>query len=330
MKRIAKALASLALLLSLGVPAARADLYCPQPIVEVGTVRTGAVLTRQFVLHNRGASSVEITGMIPSCGCLAPQLDKRRLGPNEQVGVVLEVATLGLAEGPQSWRVRLCYRDEGAGGELSLALCGNVITEVQVQPAALVIHADTGVAHSVTLTDRRPQPLTITAVDTTTSGLRPRLGEVQRSPAGHWTQSVSLDVQPDCPEGRQDGLLHIRTSDPVYGDLRVPVTLIKRSRQHVSALPAEIKVAGTYAEPLPSQRVLLSAAEDQEVVVERIDTNHPALKCQWARGPGPMTTVKIQFDHVPLTAGLHQAAIQVHLLKPRAETLTIPVSWDLK
>jgi len=327
MKRIA---AFLTLLLGLGVPPARADLYCPKPVVEVGTVRTGAVLTQSFDIQNRGTSPIDITKVLPSCGCLAPQFDKRRLEPAENGSVVLEVNTLGLAEGLQSWRVRLRYQDGTSAGELSLALCGNVISEVQVQPTSLVIYTDTAVAHQVTLTDRRPQPLAITAVDTTLPGLRPRLGEVQHNAAGHWTRTVYLDVDTDCPEGRHDALLHIRTSDPLYRDLRVPVTIVKRSRQQVSALPAEIHLAGQHTEPLPSQRVLLSAAEDEEVVVERIETDDPALKCQWAQGPGPLTTVKIQLDHTRLTAGVHQAAVQIHLLKPRAETLTIPVSWNLK
>jgi hypothetical protein len=330
MPRTATILLCLGFLLSWGTSEARADLFCPRPVVEAGTVRTGTALTQDYALQNRGTAPVEITGVFPSCGCLAPRIDRRRLEPGEQTGVVLEVATLGLAEGVQSWRVRLVYQDGGAGGELSLVLCGRVLTEVQVQPAALVIHADAPGEHRVTLTDRRPQPLAVTSVDATVPGLHPCLGEARRNEAGHWTRAISLDVQADCPEGKHDGLLHIRTSDPTYPDLRVPVTVVKRSPQHVSALPSEVRLTGRPGQPLPSQRLLLSAAGEQEVLVERIESDHPALKCQWAQGPGPLATVKIQFDHARLTAGSHQTVVKVHLLKPRPETLTIPVSCDLR
>src|SRR5262245_56838396 len=52
---------------------ARADLLCPQPVVDVGEVRAGAPLTRRFDFRNAGALAVEITDAVPSCGCLRPE-----------------------------------------------------------------------------------------------------------------------------------------------------------------------------------------------------------------------------------------------------------------
>src|SRR5579864_140328 len=60
-----------------------AELECPQPVVDKGEVRSGLSLSHRFTFCNRGPEAVEITDVRPSCGCLAPKLEKRNFQASE-------------------------------------------------------------------------------------------------------------------------------------------------------------------------------------------------------------------------------------------------------
>ena len=199
-----------------------------------------------------------------------------------------------------------------------------------MEPASLMLNTDSALSCEMTLIDRRPKPLSITAVETKAPQLRTRIGEARRNPAGHWVRTISLEVLADYPEGRHEEELHLFTTDPDYRELRMPVTVVKRSRQSVTCTPAAVNLTGMGPQPLPARIVLLSAAENQEVVVERIEADDPAISCQWAKGPGSRITLKVRVERAKIGPGGLQSAVHVHLAKPSSQTVTIPVSCTLR
>jgi hypothetical protein len=313
---------SLALLAG-SAAAARADLTCEEAQVTLGEVKAGRPLSHRFTFVNRSTETVEITRVQPSCGCLKPRLAERRLRPGESGVLVLEVNTLTSPSGPNAWRVQLFYTCGGRACDLTLALRATVLTEITLQPAALVLQTETSVSSSVTLTDGRATPLTATGVRTSAPLLRAVLQEDRLDTAGHKVVGVRLDVEPGFPEGRHDETLQIFTSDPEYPELRVPVTVVKHSRASVSATPAEVALRAE-GRALPARIVLLRGPEGQEVAVEKVESDNSAVHCTWAKGPGEMATLRVQVDRAAVTAdGLH-ATLRVRLAKPATE-LTVPV-----
>src|SRR5919198_3882141 len=125
-----------------GAPAARADLFCPRPVVELGEVRSGVPLAQRFTVVNRGREVVEVTDVRPSCGCLAPRLEPRRLRPREEGLLLLEINTLTQPEGPHAWRIAVRYRGAGQEGELALFVYARVVAEVSLHPPMLVLYTD--------------------------------------------------------------------------------------------------------------------------------------------------------------------------------------------
>src|SRR5262249_19048857 len=122
------------------VGAVRASgLECAEPVFQAGEVRSGAPLGHTFAFVNRGADTLEITDVRPSCGCLTPRLEQRRYPPGAEGHLLLEVNTLTQPAGPHTWRAALCYQTGGQAHELVLLLCSRVITEVTVQPVALTL-----------------------------------------------------------------------------------------------------------------------------------------------------------------------------------------------
>jgi len=307
--------------------AARAELYCPQPVHQAGQVHNGLPLSHQFTFVNRGTAPVEITEVRPTCGCLTPQLAKRIFAPGEEGTLLLEVNTLSLAEGTQSWRTTLHYREGNTTGGLDLVIVGDVVTDVLVLPAALTLPADVPGVREITVTDRRPKALTVRAADAGSPCLRAVIGPAGRD-GGVSVQKVRLEVPADCPEGRHDVALHLYTDDPEYSDIKVPVTVVKTPHRAVSAAPSRVTMEGDRGRPVPPRLVLLAAADGAPVEVAGVEADDPAVHCEWVNGTGK-ATVRVRIDHARLTGDVN-TTVRVRLLKPAAETLTIPVSCVLR
>ena len=316
--------------LAVQLSSAHADLQFAEDSVHVGRVHSGKPLLYHFTFVNQGSAAVEITEAVPSCGCLRPRLEQRKYQPGEQGKLPLEVNTLSQPPGAHTWSIQLRYRRGDAEQRMTLRLSAEVVTEVMVQPAAMIIFADQGIAHDILLTDFRSKPLTISDFQTTSPALKPPLRALERDAEGHLVRRIRVTVSEDCPGGRHEDVLSILTDDPDYRDLKVPITIVKRSRQRVTATPQEVTLTAAPGQPLPSRIVLLRDRDDQPVIVERITADDPAVVCKSAQGPNNMTTLRIQVNRSAIQGTGLDSVIRVEIKQPAQETLTIPVKCLLE
>src|SRR5262249_47286546 len=158
-----------------------------------------------------------------------------------------------------------------------------LVTEVTVQPATLTLITDGNLTQLVTLTDQRQQPLRVVGVQTSNPGLQARLLD-QHQGSAH----IQLEAASTLASGRHDELLTIDTNDAGYRQLQVPVTIIKTS-QTVSAIPARVELLAKEGEPA-SCLVRLRSDSEKVITVSKIESNHAALTCRWAPGPGNHAT----------------------------------------
>ncbi len=307
--------------------AARADLHCDQPTAQVGEVRTGAGLSHRFALVNNGGETLEILDVQASCGCMTPRVDRRVFAPGGRGVLILEINTLTQPAGPQSWRVTIHYREGQEEKELALQLAATVVTEVTVTPPTLVLYTTSAISHELTLTDRRIQPMNVTAVQPSSPQLRTRLGDWQKNDEGFAQRTIALEVLPEFPEGRHEEVIQIFTADPEYRELRIPVTIVKKLRQSVCATPDSLTISTPAEEPIPSRIVQLRSADDLDVQVERVECDAPAVTCTTAAGPGRRATVKIEIDRTKVTGDELRANVRVTLRQPAGQTITVPVTW---
>lgn len=310
-------------------PRVRAELECAQPLIEKGEVRSGRALSHSFRITNRGPNAVEVREVRPSCGCLEPKLEKRHLEPGESATLLLEVNTLTQPAGAHTWRVTLRYQTAGAEYDLPLYVSARIVTEISVEPPSLAIYTNRAIRHEVRVIDRRSEPLIVRAAPASSPHVRTHLGELHRNDAGHWVRSIEVEILADCPEGTHTEFLRICTSDPLYSELKVPFTIVKRARPPVQAAPAEVALTAPADQPLPARIVLLSAADDGTVAIERVEADHEAIACRWAQGPGHRATLKIRVDRTRIASDHLHSSVRVHLRGPAAQTITIPVHCDL-
>ena len=321
----------LAILVALtGGAAARADLFCPRPTVDVGEVRSGAPLAQPFALVNRGTAPVEIIGVRPSCGCIRPDARPLLYPPGQEGALLLEVNTLTQPAGPRAWVLQVVYRCGEQEENLTLTVTARVVTEITVEPPVLALSTDTAIAHEITVTDRRERPLDLLAVQSSLPQVRTSLGEPRRDDQGRWCRAVRVEVLPDCPDGRHEAVLHVLTNDPAYPELKVPLTVTKRSRAQVRATPAAITLTATGDGPLPSRIVLLDSADGRPVAVERVEADDPAVQCRWAPGPGSRATLKVQVERARIPGAVLQTTVRVHLSGPTPQTLTVPLTCTVR
>jgi hypothetical protein len=315
---------------------ASAALHFPQPQVQAGEVRSGTPLTQRFAFVNRGPDAVTITELKASCGCLKPCLGPGTVAlphtyrPTEEGEVLLEINTLSQAAGPQSWRVTVCYELSGQRYEVPLQIGGRIVNELSVLPAAVNIITDAAITQELTLTDLRAQPLSVIEVRTSSPHLQGRIAEQGSDAAGHRLCKIWLAVGGDFPVGRHEETVDLVTDDTAYRTLKVPVTIVKRGRERVTASPEEVTLHGDRGQPVASQLLRVRDSASEGVVVERVTADDPALTCTWAAGPNTMATVKIQVDRARIAGSTLKSSIHIEVSKPERRTLTVPVTCTLE
>ena len=78
--------------------------------------------------------------------------------------------------------------------------------------------------------------------------------------------------------------MDIFTDDPDHRDLRVPVTIVKRACQRITAMPNEVTLTAPPGQPIASRIVLIRDTKDKAVVVERVVADDAAIVCTWGTG----------------------------------------------
>ena len=307
---------------------ARAQLHCDQPAVQTGEVHTGAALSHRFVVVNNGNETIEILDVKPSCGCLAPRIDQRVLAPGARGALQVEVNTLTQDAGPQSWRVTVRYREGHTDHELDLRLAATIVTTVTVTPPSVVLYTTSAIGHELTLTDRRLTPLNVTAVQPNSPHMRAQLGEWKKDDEGYAARTIAIEVLPEFPTGRHEEIIQIFSSDPEYREIRIPITIVKRPRQTVSASPDSLAVSTAAGEAIPSRVVMLRSTDDQDVIVDRVDCDSPAVSCKSTTGPGHRSTLKIEFDRPKIGGDALETKLRVVLRQPAGQIVTVPVTWS--
>jgi hypothetical protein len=208
--------------------AANADLQFEKHRVDVGDVHASLPIRYQFAFVNNGSSTVEIVEVRPSCGCLKPSLKERTFAPAQKGEIPLEIHTLGQAAGPHDWQLTVIYRDGDKTCQQVMQVTATVVTEVSVQPSSLTVVTSGAIAHELLIADQRPAPLKIVRIESTSPNVKAVAQPLTASDFGGFSAKIKVTVTEEMSTGRHEETLVIYTDDPVYGELRVPVTVVKQ------------------------------------------------------------------------------------------------------
>ncbi|WP_373652224.1 MULTISPECIES: DUF1573 domain-containing protein [unclassified Schlesneria] len=216
--------------LSIEVPSQPA-LAFHQYAVDLRKIHPTAEVPATFVFQNRGTEPVRITAMEPSCGCLTPLLQgdsDKVIPPGEQGRIIVRMQPANTTVGPHEYTVDVKYTDpEPRETRLTLKLEIPPAT-LTVSPPALIVYHPKGsepTTYDFTVTDGRGSMFDIEELIVNSDLVEAAIGETSRTPTGKFQHTVRVSIAGELPPARTQILLRIRTTDPDFPELRVPLML---------------------------------------------------------------------------------------------------------
>jgi hypothetical protein len=176
-------------------------------------------------------------------------------------------------------------------------------------------------SHEITLVDRRPKPLAVVGIETTSSHAKTRIAPAVIDNVGRSVFKIALHTAEDMPPGRHEEQLVIYTNDSLYREIRVPFVVIKEATRRIRAMPSEVTLNAP-------RMVRLRDDQNQPIHIESLAADHPAISSQWAPGPENQATIKLALDSAQTPGSGGTASVRVQISSPVREMLVIPVRWE--
>jgi hypothetical protein len=223
----------------MAAPPRRPALVFAQRLVDLGLTAPSQEVFAHYDFMNRGSEPVTITELVPSCGCLNPELRKRTYYPGEQGHFFLRVQTANEIPGPREYTVEVKYEDPEPQNVLITFRVTLPDNKVSINPPAFVVQSmgsNEPVTREIEIVDRRSEPLSIDRIDCTRSHLL-AIGPVttELDENGYTRFRFPVTVPGDLPEGRTEAVIRVVTKDHDYRVLRVPVRVINLSAPPLDA-----------------------------------------------------------------------------------------------
>ncbi|WP_298866504.1 DUF1573 domain-containing protein [uncultured Gimesia sp.] len=197
-------------------------------LVDTGPVKeTTRTVGARFRFKNLSKHTVTVKKLVPSCGCLNPQLEKKVYLPNEVGEFQLKMETAGESPGQKEYFVDFNYEDtQERSTRLTLKL-ELPTRRLVVKPKALVVYQFTPgrTTHPVTVSDYRAgTDFKIISVESTTKYAKAELGSLEIK-NGIRQQKLNVIVEDTIPPGKHNGLIVIKTNDTDFPELFVPIII---------------------------------------------------------------------------------------------------------
>jgi hypothetical protein len=203
----------------------RPPLAFDQYLVDLRQVPPRPVIRAYFDFTNTGDQTLTISELVPSCGCLSPQLrgDQKTYHPGQHGRFYVTMQTANEEPGQHAYEVKVKYNDPQPCEETVHFRLMLPEVKVNVEPAELAfyqLNGDDGEA-TVRVSDRRGQPLNVLGADCTLPGVTVEVLAVEQAEDGQSKVPIKVHVPGEFPAGRHRGLIRIATSDPEFKELKV-------------------------------------------------------------------------------------------------------------
>lgn len=221
------------------------QLVFSQYAVNLGEVRPTGTIPAHFEFLNLGDSPIEIVRFDPSCGCLAPKLydGKTVYEPRERGRFYVSVNTAKETPGPKAYTVGVHYTQNGQSKQETVTFRMSVPErKVSVVPPEVYFYQLNGEPDSreIVVEDHRGQDLNVLEVVCSSELAEVTVGQkVYRE--GVPKTPIRIDVPGDPPAGRNIAFLEIRTDDPEFPTIPVPI-LIHGPLETVQQVSGEMEI----------------------------------------------------------------------------------------
>lgn len=243
---------------------ARPPLAFAQYAVNLREVEARPLIDGRFEFWNRGDEPITITELVPSCGCLAPTLERNQktFRPGERGSFAVFIRTANETPGPKDYNVLAKYESGGKAFSQYLTFRLTVpAMKLSLEPQQLAFYelARRPEPQKVYVADYRGTPVQV--LDATTAGDLFTVTVLDREidDKGQVRVPILVEVTGEIPPGRHMERMTIKTSDAEFGTLQVPVTVFGRPDKermagddaaHASGI---VPVSGEFSENIPRE-----------------------------------------------------------------------------
>lgn len=311
----------LALLSSL-TSSVHAQLAFEPSTIDLGDVKAGQVFAHQVKVTNTSNAPITVQDLKTSCGCIHPVLEPMLLAPGATGLLKLDINTLVSNPGPTTFGVKLRYPENSQLKEQQFIITGRINQEIVVTPTAITCYGE------------KPRPQIITILDKRTTPLKPiKLERTSPYLEVEWVPPTTVDPQPqyalkvsvreDLPTGRHDHEVVIHTSDPVYPVLRVPITIVKKTKARFVVSPYLVVLSPTITS---SRVVTIRDQHGQGVTIERCEVS-PGISVVLASQAAASISLTVALDKALPKDAPFEAEARVYV-KGQAEPVKILVNVE--
>lgn len=301
------------------------------------------VISEDFYFRNIGDQDVEITELVPSCGCLSPQVSSRTLKPGDAGKLTIPVKTASEPAGPREYLVTVKYTDPDPREVLVTWKVQMPEKQVVVEPRVLMVlgQVNAGEEHRIQIVDYRPsakdQPMTIEEVQSSNSLFTAEhAGSVTQEDAVR--QTIRLKLADALPPGQHRGVVSVITNDAAYPVLQIPVILGSNRRSDsasVSVTPELARVVVNTGDPSRSSGMTVNVEVPGDWKFSHAEVYPAPLAInvrEVSLGSGERTALAAVIS-VPSSprAGLQQGAVTLHCMQGETrQVVTVPLSivWN--
>ncbi len=296
-------------------------------------------LTPMFYFRNNGKQTVNITDMMPSCGCLTPSISAKEIAPGAVEKLSLPIRLSNESSGPHEYLVTVHYTDPKPR-QVTLTVKA-VLPEKSliVEPRVLMVMGATvpNQQHVVAISDFRPEkrqhPMKVTGISGSSSLFTAELAG-QSNPDGGSRTSIAVQFRENPPQGRHRGFINVTTDDALFPMIQIPVVMGDNKRDPtdtVHASPETARMVLNANNPAESLGTVVTFDLPSRWKVTHCDTFPAEILAKYDSTPGQSSdrqTVSVQLSLTELpTAGIEKAVLTLNALDGDApEMVTVPVN----
>ncbi len=206
------------------VAATWADSMFDELSVDFGSVARGPVQTHSFRVVNNTKQPVNISSVRVSCGCTSASAAKSLLNPGEETAIVARMDTSRFF-GVRTVTIFVQF-DRPTFEEVRLAVQANARNDFSVSPNGLSFGdvkrtSSPSLSNTITFYGNQTK---ITEVKSESNYVKPSVKEVKGAD-GQTSYELTAKLREDVPVGKWYTDIWVKTNNPEFPQIRVPLTM---------------------------------------------------------------------------------------------------------
>lgn len=194
-------------------------LYIEKDIYNFGTILEGTIITRDFIIENKGDEPLLIPRVRSNCACAVADYTEKIM-PGEKGTVTLEFDSKG-SSGSVNYKIRGDSNDPD-NEFFDLTITGNVDPVLIIEPKRVILSGNAGenLETEIILSHDKRHPLKILSVESMRGNVSVRLEEIKGS---EQTKYKIIVTSLKKEKGKYRDNIHLKTDSDIYPDKQIKV-----------------------------------------------------------------------------------------------------------